>query len=112
MPSLTSAAASGAVAREAHRREENHPGGDENELDGHNDHDHPPDAARPGGNLGWALGCSGGPVDHEGSLRGKTKANLNDRERDADQEATPAALFIWPIARSRSCFVRIRLRMR
>ncbi len=63
-------------------------------------------------NLGWALGCSGGPVDHEGSLRGKTKANLNDRECDADQEATPAALFIWPIARSRSCFVRIRLRMR
>lgn len=74
---LASAAAPRAVIRESHRREENHPGGDEDELDGYDDQDHSPDAARFGGDLRRPLGWSGDRINHEGSLRGWTKASAD-----------------------------------
>lgn len=83
---LAPAAAPRAVIGESHRREENHPDGDEDELDRHDDQDHPPDATWPR-QLRRRLGCGHDGLGHEASLGGKTKAN------STGYEATPAARF-------------------
>ena len=78
MPSLGSSTTSGwAFVRQTQRREKDHADGDEDKLDRHDDQDHSPDAAGLGRNLRRRLGWGSDRVDHEGSLRGKTKATAD-----------------------------------